>query len=136
MPAGRWTRIPAAAALFVAILGVATSRANAPAKQRARARRAHDAAAITVAMPPGSPIGKGPMVLLTRTDDPAVLTGRVDGFVMIYSAVGIRDDTRAGAIAAAMGKNPFAPLRHARLDQHDAGVGCWMHQPGFCLSLE
>jgi protein-L-isoaspartate(D-aspartate) O-methyltransferase len=91
---------------------------------------------ITVAMPPGATIGKGPMVLLVRTDDPAVLTARVYGFVMIYSAVGIRDDSRTGAIAAALGRNPFAPLKHARLDLHDAGPACWMHQPGFCLSLE
>jgi protein-L-isoaspartate(D-aspartate) O-methyltransferase len=91
---------------------------------------------ITMAMPPGATIGKGPMVLLTRTDDPAVLTARVHGFVMIYSAIGIRDDSRTGAIAAALGKNPFAPLKHARLDPHDPGPACWMHQPGFCLSLE
>jgi protein-L-isoaspartate(D-aspartate) O-methyltransferase len=91
---------------------------------------------ITVAMPPGATIGKGPMVLLTRTDKPAVLTACLHGFVAIYSAIGIRDDARTGAIGAALSKNPFARLKHARLDPHDAGTGCWMHQPGFCLSLE
>ncbi|MBN9521798.1 hypothetical protein J0H58_25330 [bacterium] len=39
MPAGCWTRIPAAAALVAAILGVATSRANDPAKQRDEQRK-------------------------------------------------------------------------------------------------
>jgi protein-L-isoaspartate(D-aspartate) O-methyltransferase len=91
---------------------------------------------ITVAMPPGTTIGKGPMVLLTRTANPAVLTARVHGFVAIYSAIGIRDDARTGPIAAVLAKNPFAPLKHARLDPHDVSPGCWIHQPGFCLSLE
>lgn len=90
---------------------------------------------ITVAMPDGI-IGKGPMVLLTRTDNAGVFTARVHGFVMIYSAIGIRDDSRTGAIAAALAKNPFASVKHARLDPHDADPGCWMHQPGFCLSLK
>lgn len=89
---------------------------------------------ITVPMPART-IGKGPMLLLTQTDNPVVLTARVHGFVMIYSAIGIRDDARTGAIGAALAKNPFAPVKHARLDAHDAGPECWMHQPGFCLSL-
>ncbi len=91
---------------------------------------------ITVAMPAGATIGKGPMVLLTRTDNPVKLTARLHSFVAIYSAIGIRDDARSGAIGSALSKNPFAPLKHARLDPHDADTGCWMHQPGFCLSLE
>ncbi len=44
---------------------------------------------LTAAMGP-APIGKGPMVLLTRTDDPQRLTARVVGFVAIYSALGGR----------------------------------------------
>lgn len=91
---------------------------------------------ITVAMPPGSTIGKRPMVLLTRADNTVALTARVHGFVMISSAIGVRDDTRVGAIAAALAKNSFAPLKRARRDPHDIGPGYWMHQPGFCLSLE
>jgi hypothetical protein len=74
--------------------------------------------------------------LLTRADNTVALTARVHGFVMISSAIGVRDDTRVGAIAAALAKNSFAPLKRARRDPHDIGPGYWMHQPGFCLSLE
>ena len=41
MSAGRWTQIPAAALLLVALVGVASSRANDPAKQRDEQRKWH-----------------------------------------------------------------------------------------------
>jgi hypothetical protein len=76
------------------------------------------------------------MVLLTRAEDPRRLTARVVGFVAIYSALGVRDEAANAPIAAALTKAPFAPLKSARLDDHDAGPSCWLHAPGFCLSLD
>ncbi len=90
---------------------------------------------LTAAMGP-APIGKGPMVLLTRTDDPQRLTARVIGFVAIYSALGVRDDATNAVIAATLTKAPFAPVKSARLDEHDAGPSCWLHTGGFCVSLD
>jgi hypothetical protein len=75
-------------------------------------------------------------VLLTRTDDPNRLHARISGFVAIYSALAIRNDAVNAVLGQTLAKNPFAPLKSARLDAHDAGPGCWLHTPGFCLSLE
>jgi protein-L-isoaspartate(D-aspartate) O-methyltransferase len=90
---------------------------------------------LTAAMGP-APIGKGPMVLLTRTEEPRRLTARIVGFVAIYSALGLRDEATNALIAAALTKAPFAPVKSARLDSHDIGPSCWVHAPGFCVSLD
>jgi protein-L-isoaspartate(D-aspartate) O-methyltransferase len=89
---------------------------------------------LTVAIK--GPIGKGPLVLATRTADPLSFDARVIGFVAIYSAIGIRSDTAAAQLAAAFTANPFPPLKRLRRDVHPAGAACWLHGSGWCLSTE
>jgi protein-L-isoaspartate(D-aspartate) O-methyltransferase len=90
---------------------------------------------ITATMPPMTTIGKGPMVLLTRTGDPARLGARFVGFVAIYSAIGLRDDATNALVGKALAASPFAPVTSLRLDPHEAGPTCWVHGTDFCLSL-
>jgi protein-L-isoaspartate(D-aspartate) O-methyltransferase len=90
---------------------------------------------LTAAMPGMGTIGKGLMLLLTRTDDPRVLTARIAGFVAIYSAIGLRDDAANAALGQAMMKNPFPAIKALRRDAHEVSATCWLHTPGGCVSL-
>jgi protein-L-isoaspartate(D-aspartate) O-methyltransferase len=89
---------------------------------------------LTVAVAPT--IGKGPMILATRTADPLSFEARVAGFVAIYSAVGLRDEAMGPQLGAVMGKNPFPSLKRLRRDLHEPSAACWFHRPGGCLSTE
>ena len=89
---------------------------------------------MTATMPAMGTIGKGVVFLIQRAGD--AFTARLNGFVAIYSAVGIRDES----INAALGKAMSAGLQKAqavtrlRRDAHEAGAACWLHAPAFCLS--
>jgi protein-L-isoaspartate(D-aspartate) O-methyltransferase len=89
---------------------------------------------LTVAMTPS--IGKGILVLLTKTDDAARFDARIITFVAIYSGIGVRDEARGAQLGEAMRKNPFPPLKHLRRDVHEPSASCWVHAPGCCLSME
>jgi protein-L-isoaspartate(D-aspartate) O-methyltransferase len=90
---------------------------------------------ITATMPMMAQIGKGPLVLFTRTDDPVNFAARVVGFVAIYTALGIRDDAINASLGQALTKNPFGPVKRLRRDVHEPDLSCWVHAPGCCLSL-
>ena len=90
---------------------------------------------ITATMPPMTTVGKGPMVLVTRTDDPQKLDARFVGFVAIYSALGVRDETANTLLGQALVKMPFAPVKSLRRDPHERDQTCWLHGQGFCLAL-
>jgi protein-L-isoaspartate(D-aspartate) O-methyltransferase len=87
---------------------------------------------LTVAVSPQ--IGKGPMVLLTRTPGSSSLDARPVTFVAIYNALQLRDESIARELGAAMARNPLPPLKRLRRDAHEPEPGCWMHRPGCCLS--
>lgn len=87
---------------------------------------------ITAAMAPT--IGKGPVLLLTRTADPRSLEARAVGFVAIYTAIGVRDAALNEQLGQALKANPFPPLKRLRLDEHDQSPSCWLHAAGACLS--
>jgi protein-L-isoaspartate(D-aspartate) O-methyltransferase len=89
---------------------------------------------ITATYPGSATIGKGPLMLLTRTDDPEKFSARVAGFVAIYSAIGLRDEAANTAIATTLQKAPFAPVKTFRRDAHENGAGCWIHTPFGCFS--
>ena len=91
---------------------------------------------LTMAMPGMGTIGKGPLFVVTRTADPARFTARIIGFVAIYSALGLRDDSINALIGQTLAKSPYAPIKTLRRDPHAAAGSCWLHAPGFCLSLE
>jgi protein-L-isoaspartate(D-aspartate) O-methyltransferase len=90
---------------------------------------------ITATMPP-IPIGKGPLVLLSKRETPEKLTAKIIGFVAIYSALGVRDDANNATVGRALAKGPFVALKSLRRDDHDAGDSCWLHTPHGCLSLK
>ena len=82
----------------------------------------------------GGPIGKGPMVLIT-SGAAGTYAARTIGFVAIYSAVGVRDETFGQGLAAALQKNPLPPLTRLRRDPHSQEPSCWQHRAGACLSV-
>jgi protein-L-isoaspartate(D-aspartate) O-methyltransferase len=88
---------------------------------------------LTVPMAPT--IGKGLLVLLTRTADPVTLDARLVTFVAIYSALGLRSDAAGAALGEAMKSNPFPQLKRARRDPHEPGPSCWFHTASCCFSL-
>ena len=92
-------------------------------------------APITAAMP-GTSIGKGPMVLFTRSDAGDRVAARIIGFVVIYSALGVRDEAINAQLGQALGRSPFAPIRTWRRAAHEPGPTCWLHTTHGCLSLE
>lgn len=89
---------------------------------------------MTATMPAMGNIGKG-FVFLVRRDGDA-FAARLNGFVAIFSAVDIRDDTLNAALGKAMMTGPQRAQAVARLrrDAHEAADACWLHAPGFCLS--
>jgi protein-L-isoaspartate(D-aspartate) O-methyltransferase len=89
---------------------------------------------LTVSMPAMGPIGKGPALLLTNDGEGASFGARAVGFVAIYSAVGLRDETLNRRLGEAMKASPFPPVKKLRRDVHDASPACWLHADGFCLS--
>jgi len=89
---------------------------------------------LTATMPAMGTIGKGVVFLLHRDGD--AFTARLNGFVAIYSAVGIRDEALNAALGKAMMAGPQRAQAVTRLrrDAHEAGAACWLHAPAFCLS--
>jgi protein-L-isoaspartate(D-aspartate) O-methyltransferase len=89
---------------------------------------------LTTTMPAMGPIGKGFVFLVTRCGD--TFTARLNGFVAIYSAVGIREEWLSAALAKAMMAGPQRAQAVTRLrrDAHEPGLACWLHGSTFCLS--
>ncbi len=91
---------------------------------------------LPLTVPMAGTIGKGLLVLATRTTDPASFDARVLGFVAIYSGVGIRDESNAQQLGMALKKTPYPQLKRLRRDPHDPAAACWLHGRGWCLSTE
>ena len=86
---------------------------------------------LTATMPSMGPIGKGPLLLLTRRE--ADFEARFVTVVAIYSAVGIRDAAMNERIGKALMRGHYPVINRLRRDPHDESSGCWLHAPGFCL---
>jgi protein-L-isoaspartate(D-aspartate) O-methyltransferase len=89
---------------------------------------------LTASLPGMGPIGKGPMVVLTRTSDPQSFDARLLTFVAIFSAIGLRDAERESAIGQALARAPFGPIRRLRRGPHERSEACWLHGDTFCLT--
>jgi len=87
---------------------------------------------ITVAMAPT--IGKGPMLLLTRTADGDVFDARLVTFVAIYSALGLRDAALNDEIGRALRSNSLPVLKYFRRVPHECDADCWLHWADGCLT--
>jgi protein-L-isoaspartate(D-aspartate) O-methyltransferase len=90
---------------------------------------------ITATMGP-IPIGKGPMILLTKNRSPEKLSAKIIGFVAIYSAIGVRDEATNVVVSQALAKAPFAAVKSLRRDEHAPDATCWLHGTYGCLSLQ
>lgn len=90
---------------------------------------------LTASMPAMKQIGKGLLLVLTRTPAPSTLEARTLTFVAIYSAIGLRDEAINARIGQALARNPFPRVQILRRDAHDASEACWLHCDTFCLSL-
>jgi protein-L-isoaspartate(D-aspartate) O-methyltransferase len=89
---------------------------------------------LTISMPAMGNIGKGLLVLLTRTADPSTFAARIVTFVAIFNAVGVRDESIGVELAKALQAMLMPPLKRLRRDAHEKGAGCWLHTPSFCLT--
>jgi hypothetical protein len=90
---------------------------------------------LTATMPAMKQIGKGLLLLVTRTPDSSSFGVRPLTFVAIYSAIGLRDEAINARIGQALARNPFPRIQILRRDAHDPSAACWLHCDAFCLSL-
>lgn len=88
---------------------------------------------VTSTMPQMGTIGKGLMVAATKTSDGS-FDARMLSIVVIYSAVGLRDEGLNEAIGKALMHGPFVALKRLRRDPHEQSPSCWVHGPTVCLS--
>jgi protein-L-isoaspartate(D-aspartate) O-methyltransferase len=89
---------------------------------------------VTASMAPMGNIGKGLLLMLTRTDDASLMTARTLTFVAIFNAVGARDESLNVELGKALQKMPFPMLKRLRRDPHERAETCWYHGPTFCLT--
>jgi protein-L-isoaspartate(D-aspartate) O-methyltransferase len=82
---------------------------------------------LTASFPAMGPIGKGFVFLLRRQDDG--FAAAVNGFVAIYSAVGVRDEFVNGLLGTAMMAGPQKAQQVTRLrrDRHEPELACCAH---------
>ena len=92
---------------------------------------------LTHAMPAMGNVGKGLVFLVVR-DEGAAFSARLAGFVVVYSAVGIRDEFLNAQLGKKMQAGPqqWTAVTRLRRDPHDPSLTCWLHAPHFCLSHE
>jgi protein-L-isoaspartate(D-aspartate) O-methyltransferase len=90
---------------------------------------------LTATMPAMGPIGKGPMVVITRRADGA-FDAETLSFVAIYSAENLRDESLNTALGQAMARGMFTPLRRLRRDAHERDAACWLHMATTCISTQ
>jgi protein-L-isoaspartate(D-aspartate) O-methyltransferase len=91
---------------------------------------------MTSAMPAmGSTLGKGLVMVLTKLEA-GDFSVRVLTVVVIYSAVGIRDDELSARLGRTMMSGPmrWQTVKRLRRDAHDELPSCWLHAARFCLS--
>ena len=84
-------------------------------------------------MPAMGNIGKGFVFLVQRSG--GAFAAQLNGFVAIYSAVGVRDEAVNAALGKALMGGPLKAHAVARLrrDPHDPADTCWLHAASFCL---
>jgi protein-L-isoaspartate(D-aspartate) O-methyltransferase len=87
---------------------------------------------LTATIPGMGNIGKGLQILLHKRRD-ADFDATTLTFVMIYSAVGLREIDLDRRLGEAMRRTPFPRLTRLRRDPHDQSSTCWLHATGWCL---
>jgi protein-L-isoaspartate(D-aspartate) O-methyltransferase len=90
---------------------------------------------LTATLPQMGSLGKGPMLLLTRTSDGWFAVRRIAPVIAAYSAAGLRDEGIGSLLGQSMARAPYAVPRRLRRDPHEPTADCWLHAPTFCFSL-
>jgi len=131
---GDASRAPGAAAAFDAILVNAGVTHPLAWWLDALADGARMILPLTGTMPAMGTIGKGMVLLVTRSGDR--FDARALTMVAIYSAVGLRDDEMNARLGKALMTGPmrWAAIKTLRRDAHEADATCCLHGDGFCLS--
>jgi protein-L-isoaspartate(D-aspartate) O-methyltransferase len=90
---------------------------------------------LTATGGPMGNIGKG-LVFLVRKGADGAFSASVTGFVAIYSAIGLRDDTLNAFIGKLLmtGPSQWTAITRLRRDAHEPALTCRLHGPSFCLS--
>jgi len=91
---------------------------------------------LTATMPAMGPVGKGFVFLIQRLAGGNGYTARLNGFVAIYSATGLRDESLNASLGKTMMAGPqrAASVSRLRRDPHEPDASCWHHGAGFCLA--
>jgi len=87
---------------------------------------------LTATMPGMGSLSKGFTALIRRVSDD-VFEARPLALVMIYAAVGLRNDSLNQQLSQAMMRSPFPPFTRLRRDVHESGPACWLHSTDFCF---
>ena len=87
---------------------------------------------LTATFPQMGTLGKGLVLRLERVASDRDFTVQQLSFVMIYSAVDVRDARMNESLGRALMRGT-APTR-LRRDRHDAAPECWLHGAGFCFA--
>jgi protein-L-isoaspartate(D-aspartate) O-methyltransferase len=87
---------------------------------------------LTATFPQMGSLGKGLVFRLERVPHSRDFTLQKLSFVMIYSAIGWRDDRMNDTLGRAMMRGTV-PTR-LRRDRHEASPECWLHAEDFCLA--
>ena len=90
---------------------------------------------LTVGLPGMGPLGKGVVVVITRTPDGTRFSAEILSFVAIYSAIGLRDPGIEAGLGQALRRTSFPNLTQLRRDRHEATPDCWLHAERVCLSM-
>jgi protein-L-isoaspartate(D-aspartate) O-methyltransferase len=83
---------------------------------------------------PGSPIGTGGMLLVTRRRDGPGWRARLVSAVAIFSSPSGRDEAVSPAIRQALGTGAWLRVESLRVDTHEKADDCCIHFDGACLS--
>ena len=89
---------------------------------------------LTAAIPAMGPLSKGGVVMLTKAAAGA-FDARVLTFTVIYTGIGLRDDTLNEPLGRAFMRMPFPRLKRLRRDAHEPAPECWLHGERFCFSM-
>jgi protein-L-isoaspartate(D-aspartate) O-methyltransferase len=90
---------------------------------------------LTVNLPPGGPLGKGFVVLITNDATASSMSVRLlPTMVMIYSGQRIRDEAASAAMGRAFSRGALGGIKRLRRDRHDESPSCCLHADTFCLS--
>jgi protein-L-isoaspartate(D-aspartate) O-methyltransferase len=88
---------------------------------------------ITAAIPQMGPVSKGFMFLITKRADDR-FDAQPLSLTVIYTAVGVRDDSLNPIIGAAMMTGMRPRVTRLRRDPHTQESACWLHGPRFCFA--